>query len=107
MSRRRLRVQLAAKGLLMSVYSCLLGHLGYALYFVIKHIGTYHRYVEEFEYTDSFIQLLKSQLNEYLTVGWSLPMHLAFCVFGMACVFLLFFCPQNRVLKENIRESLS
>ena len=107
MSRRRLRVQLAAKGLLMSVYSCLLGHLGYALYFVIKHIGTYHRYVEEFEYTDSFIQLLKLQLNEYLTVGWSLPMHLAFCVFGMACVFLLFFCPQNRVLKENIRESLS
>ena len=107
MSRRRLRVQLAAKGLLMSVYSCLLGHLGYALYFVIKHIGTYHRYVEEFEYTDSFIQLLKSQLNEYLTVGWSLPMHLAFCAFGMACVFLLFFCPQNRVLKENIRESLS
>lgn len=107
MSRRRLRVQLAAKGLLMSVYSCLLGHLGYALYFVIKHIGTYHRYVEEFEYTDSFIQLLKLQLNEYLTVGWSLPMHLAFCAFGMACVFLLFFCPQNRVLKENIRESLS
>ena len=107
MSRRRLRVQLAAKGLLMSVYSCLLGHLGYALYFVIKHIGTYHRYVEEFEYTDSFIQLLKSQLNEYLTVGWSLPMHLAFCAFSMACVFLLFFCPQNRVLKENIRESLS
>lgn len=107
MSRRRLRVQLAAKGLLMSVYSCLLGHLGYALYFVIKHIGTYHRYVEEFEYTDSFIQLLKLQLNDYLTVGWSLPMHLAFCAFGMACVFLLFFCPQNRVLKENIRESLS
>ena len=107
MSRRRLRVQLAAKGLLMSVYSCLLGHLGYALYFVIKHIGTYHRYVEEFEYTDSFIQLLKLQLNEYLTVGWSLPMHLAFCAFGMACVFLLFFCTQNRVLKENIRESLS
>lgn len=107
MSRRRLRVQLAAKGLLMSVYSCLLGHLGYALYFVIKHIGTYHRYVEEFEYTDSFIQLLKLQLNEYLTVGWSLPMHLAFCAFGMACVFLLFFCPQTRVLKENIRESLS
>lgn len=107
MSRRRLRVQLAAKGLLMSVYSCLLGHLGYALYFVIKHIGTYHRYVEEFEYTDSFIQLLKLQLNEYLTVGWSLPMHLAFCAFSMACVFLLFFCPQNRVLKENIRESLS
>ncbi len=107
MSRMRLRVQLAAKGLLMSVYSCLLGHLGYALYFVIKHIGTYHRYVEEFEYTDSFIQLLKLQLNEYLTVGWSLPMHLAFCAFGMACVFLLFFCPQNRVLKENIRESLS
>ena len=107
MSRRRLRVQLAAKGLLMSVYSCLLGHLGYALYFVIKHIGTYRRYVEEFEYTDSFIQLLKLQLNEYLTVGWSLPMHLAFCAFGMACVFLLFFCPQNRVLKENIRESLS
>lgn len=107
MSRRRLRVQLAAKGLLMSVYSCLLGHLGYALYFVIKHIGTYHRYVEEFEYTDSFIQLLKLQLNDYLTVGWSLPMHLAFCAFSMACVFLLFFCPQNRVLKENIRESLS
>ena len=107
MSRRRLRVQLAAKGLLMSVYSCLLGHLGYVLYFVIKHIGTYHRYVEEFEYTDSFIQLLKLQLNEYLTVGWSLPMHLAFCAFSMACVFLLFFCPQNRVLKENIRESLS
>lgn len=107
MSRRRLRVQLAAKGLLMSMYSCLLGHLGYALYFVIKHIGTYHRYVEEFEYTDSFIHLLKLQLNDYLTVGWSLPMHLAFCAFGMVCVFLLFFCPQNRVLKENIRESLS
>ena len=107
MSRRRLRVQLAAKGLLMSVYSCLLGHLGYALYFVIKHIGTYRRLVEEFEYTDSFIHLLKLQFNDYLTVGWSLPIHLVFCAFGMACVFLLFFCPQNRVLKENIRESLS
>lgn len=107
MSRRRLRVQLAAKGLLMSVYSCLLGHLGYALYFVIKHIGTYRRLVEEFEYTDSFIHLLKLRFYDYATVGWSLPMHLAFCAFGMACVFLLFFCPQNRVLKENIRESLS
>ena len=107
MSRRRLRVQLAAKGLLMSVYSCLLGHLGYALYFVIKHIGTYRRLVEEFEYTDSFIQLLKLQFYDYVTVGWSLSTHLAFCAFGMACVFLLFFCPQNRVLKENIRESLS
>ena len=107
MSRRRLRAQLAAEGLLMSVYSCLLGHLGYALYFVIKHIGTYRRLVEEFEYTDSFIHLLKLRFYDYVTVGWSLPMHLAFCGFGMACVFLLFFCPQNRVLKENIRESLS
>lgn len=107
MSRRRLRAQLAAEGLLVSVYSCLLGHLGYALYFVIKHIGTYRRLVEEFEYTDSFIHLLKLRFYDYVTVGWSLPMHLAFCAFGMACVFLLFFCPQNRVLKENIRESLS
>lgn len=108
MSRRRLRVQLAAKGLLLSVYSCLLGHLGYALYFVIKHIGTYRRYVEEFDYTGKFIQLLKEQFGyNYLDVGWSLPVHLAFCAFGMACVFLLFFCPQNRVLKENIRERLS
>lgn len=108
MSRGRLRVQLAAKGLLMSVYSCLLGHLGYALYFVIKHIGTYRRYVEEFDYTGKFIQLLREQfIYNYLDVGWSLPMHLAFCAFGMVCVFLLFFCPQNRVLKENIRESLS
>lgn len=107
MSRRRLRAQLAAEGLLMSVYSCLLGHLGYALYFVIKHIGTYRRLVEEFEYTDNFIHLLKLRFYDYATVGWSLPMHLAFCGFGMACVFLLFFCTQNRVLKENIRESLS
>lgn len=100
-------MQLAAKGLLMSGYSCLLGHLGYALYFVIKYIGTYRRLVEEFEYTGSFIRLLKLQFNSYLTAGWSLPMHLVFCAFGMACVFLLFFCPQNRVLKENIRERLS
>lgn len=108
MSRKRLRARLAVKGLLMSVYSCLLGHLGYLLYFVIKHIGTYRRYVEEFDYTGTFAQLLKEQFRyNYLDVGWSLPGHLAFCAFGMVCVFLLFFCPQNRVLKEDIRESLS
>lgn len=107
MSRRRLRIRLAAKGLLVSVLSCLMGHVGYFLYFVIKHIGTYRRYVEEFDYTGTFVQVLKDQFAVYQDVGWSLPVHLAFCAFGMACVFLLFFCPQNRALKENIRESLS
>ena len=108
MSRRQLRVRLAAQGLLMSLASCLLGHVGYFLYFMVKHIGTYHRFVEEFEYTGTFPELLKTQFEQsYLQAGWSLPVHLAFCAFGIACVFLLFFCPQNRVLKETIRENLS
>lgn len=108
MSRRRLRLRLVQKGLLVSIGSCLMGHVGYFLYFMIKHIGTYRRFVEEFDYTGSFAHLLKDQFEVYcLEAGWSLPMHLAFCAFGMACVFLLFFGPQNRVLKENIRDSIS
>lgn len=108
MSRRRIRIRLAAKGVLISVTSCLLANLGYFLYFVIKHIGTYQRYVTEFDYTGTFAQLLKDQFtHNYMEIGWSLPVYLAFCFFGMACVFLLFFCPQTRVLKENIRESLT
>lgn len=70
-------------------------------------MGTYRRYVAEFEYTGTFVHVLKGQAEAYLRTGWSLSAHLAFCAFGMACVFLLFFCPQNRVLKENIRESMS
>lgn len=107
MSRRQLRIRLAAKGLFVSLISCLLGHVGYFLYFVIKHIGTYHSWITEFDYSETYAELLKEQLESYLLVGWSLPVHLAFCAFGMACVFLLFFCPQNRVLKENLRESLT
>lgn len=108
MSRRQLRLRLAAQGCLLSLASCLLGHVGYFLYVAVKHIGTYHRFVEEFEYAGTFPELLKTQFEmSYLQAGWSLPVHLGFCAFGIACVFLLFFCPQNRTLKENIRENLA
>lgn len=108
MSRRQLQIRLAAKGILVSLGSCLIGHVGYFLYFIIKHIATYRRFVAELEYTGTFAKLLEDQLEaSCLQVGWSLPVHLGFCAFGMACVFLLSFVSQNRVLKENIRESLS
>lgn len=108
MSRRQLRARLAAKGLLMALASCLLGHVGYFLFFALKHIGTYQKFAEETDDTGTFFELLKAQFTgNCLEAGWSLPAHLSFCAFGMACVFLLFFAPQNRVLKETIRERLS
>lgn len=108
MSRWQLRIRLAKKGALLSLAACLMGHVGYFLYFIIKQIGTYRRFVTEFEYAGSFIKLLEEQWEaSYLQAGWSLPMHLTFCVFGMACVFFLFFGPKNRVLKGNISESMS
>ncbi len=107
MPKRKLRARLAAKGLLISVAACLMGHAGYFLYFAIKHIGTYQRFMEEFGYTGTFLELLETQFEaSYLKAGWNLPVHLAFCAFGIACLFLLSFLAQNRVLKENIRDSL-
>ena len=108
MSRRQLRLRLAAKSLFVSLISCLLGHAAYLLYFAAKHIQTYRSFQAEFEYAGTFLELLKEQFEvSCLQAGWSLPVHLSFCAFGMACVFLLFFAPQNRVLKETIRERLS
>ncbi len=108
MSKGQLRIRLAAKSLLASLCSCLMGHVGYFLYFIIKHIGTYRRFAAELEYTGTFAKLLEDQLKaSYLQAGWSLPVHLSFCVFGMACVFLLSFGSQARVLKGSIRENMS
>ena len=107
MSRRQLCIRLAAKSLLVSLCSCLVGHAGYFLFFLIKHIGTYHRFTAELEYTGTFANLLKDQFEaSYLQAGWSLPVHLACCIFGMACVFLLSFGSQTRVLKGTIRENM-
>lgn len=108
MSRRQLRLRLAAKSLFVSLISCLLGHAAYLLYFAAKHIQTYRSFQAEFEYAGTFLELLKEQFEtSCLQAGWSLPVHLAFCAFAMACIFLLSFCPQNQILKKNIRENLS
>lgn len=107
MSKRQLRMRLAVKGIGWSMVSVLAGHLAYVVYFVIDKISIYQQFLSE-GYEGTFVKLVISYWKgNIIGCGWKLPVHLGICICIMICAFMIYFYPQNKMLKGTIRENMN